>query len=109
MHRKALSNQKMNEYLKELCDLAGFDTIIEVNEFIAGRHIKTTKQKKELISSHTARRSFATNAYKAGMPVTDIMKFTGHATVASFMKYIRLTNEETAVKLADHKFFTGER
>lgn len=105
---KAISNQKLNSYLKELAQVAGFTQEVEINEFKAGRHEKRTLQKWELISSHTARRSFASNAFKRGMPPADIMKFTGHTTIASFMKYIRVTGEETAVILSEHEFFTGK-
>lgn len=105
---KQISAQKFNDYVKEVCREAGFTQPIEINEFRAGRQEKRTLQKWELISSHTARRSFATNAFKAGMPAPDIMKFTGHTTMASFMKYLKVTTEETAVFLSEHEFFTGK-
>ncbi len=38
-----------------------------------------------LISTHTAGRSFATNAYNAGIPVRKIMPITGYKTEASFL------------------------
>ncbi len=106
--KDAISNQKLNTYLKELGKIAGFTSSIEVNEFRAGGHEKKVMEKWELLTTHTARRSFATNAFKAGVPVKNIMEFTGHATVAQFMDYIKATSEETAVVLADHSFFTGE-
>jgi site-specific recombinase XerD len=105
---KAMTNQRMNIYLKELCKLAGFDAMVEVNEYRAGRHEKKAVPKYELVSTHTARRSFATNAFKAGIPAAEIMKFTGHEDMKSFMKYLKVTTEETAVILADHEFFTGK-
>lgn len=105
---RRISNQKLNAYLKELGQLAGFNKEVEVNEFRAGEHRRRSCQKWELMTSHTPRRSFATNAYKRGLPVTDIMKFTGHTTIKSFMKYIKVTNEETAVVLSEHDFFTGK-
>lgn len=58
------------------------------------------------IRTHTARRSFATNAYLAGIPMRDIMQITGHRTTESFLKYIRVTKLETAEKLKDHPFFS---
>ena len=58
------------------------------------------------IRTHTARRSFATNAYLAGIPMRDIMQVTGHRTTESFLKYIRVTKLETAEKLKDHPFFS---
>ena len=105
---KHISNQRLNDYLKELGQLAGFTQEVEINEYKAGRHSKQVFQKWELITSHTARRSFATNAFKSGLPAAEIMKFTGHTTVASFLKYIKTTSEETAVLLSEHEFFTGK-
>ncbi len=58
------------------------------------------------IRTHTARRSFATNAYLTGIPMRDIMQVTGHRTTESFLKYIRVTKLETAEKLKDHPFFS---
>ncbi len=58
------------------------------------------------IRSHTVRRSFATNAYLAGIPMRDIMQITGHRKTESFLRYIRVTKLETAMKLKDHPFFS---
>jgi len=70
------------------------------------KKIGNGNQKKWLqIRSHTARRSFATNAYLAGIPMRDIMQITGHRSTESFLKYIRVTKLETAQKLKDHPFF----
>lgn len=60
--------------------------------------------KYKLISSHTARRSFATNAYKAGVPTIAIMKITGHTKESTFLKYIRVSAEENAELLSQHPF-----
>lgn len=108
MADEAISNQKLNQYLKEIGKLAGFTQNIEVNEYRANGHEKKVLQKWELISSHTARRSFATNTFKAGMPIKNIIEFTGHSSVEQFMDYVKTTAEETAVTLADHPFFTGQ-
>ena len=105
---KRISNQKLNDYLKELGKLAGFTQGIEVTTHVAGESVKYTFPKWQLLTTHTARRSFATNAYKRGVPIPDIMKFTGHTTTQSFMKYIKVTAEETAVLLSEHEFFTGK-
>lgn len=106
---RKISLKSINLYAKELCQLAGFTQEIEINSFRAGRHLKSKVQKWELVGSHTARRSFATNAYKSGMPPLEIMRFTGHKTLASFLKYIRVSLEEAAVMNAQHKFFTGSK
>jgi hypothetical protein len=61
--------------------------------------------KWQLVSSHTARRSGATNMYLAKIPTFRIMLITGHKTEQAFFKYIRITSEENAVILANHPFF----
>lgn len=106
---RKISNQKLNDYIKELCQIAGFDGPVEITEFRAGRQSSQVFKKYELVGTHTARRSFATNALKRGLPVNEIMRFTGHTTMTSFMKYVRTGAQETAVSLADHEFFTGKK
>jgi len=64
--------------------------------------------KYELVSSHTARRSFCTNAYKEGMDTLAIMQLSGHKTEKSFLTYIKIDNEEFATRIANHKFFNKE-
>ena len=65
----------------------------------------TTTPKYDLVTSHTARRSFATNAFLADVPVLAIMKITGHKTETSFMKYIKMSSKDNAMKLQSHRFF----
>jgi hypothetical protein len=57
------------------------------------------------MSSHTARRTFATNAHLSGIAERDIMLITGHKTTSSFYKYIRSSSMENAIKIANHNFF----
>lgn len=97
-----ISNQKMNEYLKEIGKKAKFDELVSLQFTKAGREVITTVAKHTLISSHTARRSFATNMYLDNFPTISIMAITGHTTESSFMKYIRVTPKEHAEKLKNH-------
>ena len=62
----------------------------------------TNKKKYQLLTTHTARRSFATNLYLSGFPSISIMKITGHTTEKSFMKYIKITPTENAKLLQLH-------
>lgn len=105
---RPISSQKLNDYLKEVCKLAGFTGKVEVNYYQGQEHKQRVFEKWELITTHTGRRSFATNAYKRGIPIKEIMQFTGHKTIASFLQYIKTTGEETAVILSEHEFFTGK-
>ena len=102
---KVLSNQKMNDYLKDLGEEAKLDNDIQIPINKRNLKRKNTAKKYELITTHTARRSFASNAYLADVPVISIMKITGHKTERSFMKYIKISQEENADKLVDHPFF----
>jgi site-specific recombinase XerD len=102
----ALTNQKMNEYLKEVAKLGGLDEKIQVTKNKGSLRMTSTFNKHELVSTHTARRSFATNLYLADFPAISIMKITGHKTERAFLKYIKVTPEQVANKL---KLFWSER
>lgn len=82
-----LSHQKFNKYIKDVVALAGI---------------------KKLITSHCARRSFATNAFKSGVPSLSIMQITGHTTEKNFLKYIKVTKEENAQLMSKHEFFSNQ-
>lgn len=93
----AISNQKMNEYLKELSALIDcLQSPVMVTSTVAGKRKTVTKKKCDLITTHTARRSFATNMYKMGCPTRSIMAITGHKTESAFRAYIRLDSDEHA-------------
>ena len=108
---KSISNQKTNDYLKELGkleDKKGKKLLPCLNEIVSktftkgGVKLIESYQKWELLSSHTARRSFATNEYLAGTPTITIMAITGHKTEKAFLKYIKLTPNEHAKLLKIH-------
>lgn len=100
-----ISNQKMNKYIKEVGKLAELNEAITVSKTRAGQKEARTLPKYSLITVHTARRSFATNLYLAGMDTLTIKKMTGHHTEKSFLKYIRVSEEENASRAALHAFF----
>ena len=91
----AISNQKFNEYIKEVCKAAG---LTEKGRLSANPSLELW----ECISSHTARRSFATNYYLQGFPPIDLMKITGHTTEKVFLNYIKVTKLDTAKRLSKH-------
>lgn len=102
---KVISNQKFNEYIKEVCKLALITDEVLVNETKGTLRTSKSKKKFNLISAHTARRSFATNAFLSGVPPIQIMKITGHKTEKAFMTYIKISEKENAKKLQLHPFF----
>lgn len=101
----AISNQKMNAYLKEIGILAEIDEEFLFTLTKGGKNQSKSFKKYELITVHTARRSFATNAFLNNVPSISIMKITGHRTENAFMKYIKISQEDNANKLIEHPFF----
>jgi integrase len=100
---KSISNQKTNDYLKEIgikAELLNVKVTKEITK--GGLTIEKNMFKYELLCSHAGRRSFATNLYLSGFPSISIMKITGHTTEKSFMKYIKITPNENAKLLQLH-------
>ena len=97
--------QKVNEQIKKIGDKAGIKEMIIYEKIEGGNKVKYSAPKHDLITTHTARRSGATLMYLAGISTIDIMKFTGHRTEREFLNYIKITKEETAKKLINHKYF----
>jgi site-specific recombinase XerD len=68
----------------------GFNEDVKFEYKINGKVIKKTFKKWELISSHTARRSFITNAVKRDANLQYIKRASGHKSGSSFDKYVLL-------------------
>lgn len=101
----SLSEQKLNEHIKEVCKIAGMDAPIEIVRHAGGRRITEILPKWQLVSNHTARRSGITNMIKAGVPISSAMKISTHTTVKSFLAYLKISLEENADILAESAFF----
>lgn len=106
---KPISNQRFNDYIKEVAHLAGLDDEVttthtqqERGDFTPGR-VETRRPKWQAVTAHTARRSFATNMYKRGFPTLAIMAITGHKTEKSFLTYIKVSEAENATMVL-HQF-----
>lgn len=99
-----ISNQKFNEYIKEICLKVGIRKLV-----FGGKMNPETKRKEtgyfekwELVSSHICRRTFATLLY-GEIPTKDIMAVTTHTSISSFEKYIKTSKEESAIKIANYR------
>jgi integrase len=87
-----ISNQKMNDYLKEVCELVKIDHPITLTKYRGVERIEYTKPKYDFVSSHTARRTFVTLSLEKGMRPEIVMKLTGHKSYKTFKKYIKITD-----------------
>ncbi len=102
---KVIGNANFNEYLKTIGIDAKLNDKVMVSVTRGGKTQTDTKTKHELIQTHTARRTFATNLFLAGYSTLEIMKITGHRTEVEFLKYIRISSEEVAFKIAQDPRF----
>ena len=87
---------QFNSLLRELAQEAGIVQTCLVTRMVNTKMVEQHIPKALMISSHTARRTFCTLKFLAGMPVESIMKFSGHRTERNFLKYLRLDNELNA-------------
>lgn len=102
-----ISNQKQNEYLKEAAAMVPELQVKTMQgRTKGGIHREVARAKWERVTTHTARRSFASNCYRDGIPARSIMAVTGHRTEQAFMRYIRLTPDEHADIMARSSLFT---
>jgi integrase len=98
---RPITNQKFNEYLKQVAKLANFKEAITKQITRGGETETLIRHKWEMVTTHTARRSFATNMYKMGIPSITIMAITGHRTETAFLKYIKVTPQEHAERMRE--------
>lgn len=106
---RPMTNQKFNEYIKEIAKLAGLTDEVHIThtEMKEGKRrgakeverVTRHYEKWQCVSAHTARRSFATNMYKRDFPTLMIMKITGHSTEQAFLSYIKVSEDENAERM----------
>ncbi len=89
----AISNQKANTYLKELCKLAEIDTPTQKVSYIGGKRVEKNAPKYEFITTHIARKTFVTLSIENGILPDVIMKITGHKSYDVFKKYEKITSK----------------
>jgi site-specific recombinase XerD len=99
----------INRYIKEICRSAGMMETIRLTRNIRGKSRIVSFKKYELISTHTARRSFATNAYSSGMSLDDIQALTGHADRKTLLHYIKEDGRRRAARLKSQAFYQDNK
>jgi site-specific recombinase XerD len=68
-----ISNQKMNDYIKEIVEELGIT---------------------KTVSCHVARHSFATNALELGVPIETVSKALGHSSIKTTQIYAKITESK---------------
>ena len=95
-----ITNPVLNRFLKELGQLAGLDTPVEVIRYRGGIADVTTAPKYERLTVHTARRTFVTLNLGKGMSAEFVMKLSGHTSYKAFQRYVNLTPQRVAEEFA---------
>lgn len=87
-----ISNVKMNEHLKEIGQLCGFNEPIRLVYFRGSNRCEEVLPKWKLLTTHCGRRTFVITALQLGIPVEVIMKWTGHSDFASMKPYVKIVD-----------------
>jgi integrase len=95
-----ISNQKSNEFVKEICKYAGLDRECRISRFKSGYRIDEYFPLYELVTTHTARRTFITLSLEKGIIYEVIMKISGHTDYKSLKKYIKISEKVVENEMA---------
>ena len=95
-----ITNQKMNYYLKDLCELCGFNELISRTFYRAGQKVEELVPKYTLIGTHAGRRTFICFALSQGIPPQVVMKWTGHSDYKAMKPYIDIAEKVKAQQMA---------
>jgi len=94
-----LSNQKYNEYLKKAGEKAEFNSIETYIEYRGNKRTETTYKKWELLTTHTARKTFIINALYLGIQPDIIRAWTGHKDLRTMEVYTKIVNEQKRIEM----------
>ena len=88
-----ISNQKLNDYIKKICEYCGFTDPIHITGFKNGRRYDITRPKYSEITTHCGRKTFICFMLSIGVAPQVVMKFTGHADYKSMKPYIDIAEK----------------
>ncbi|KAA6303922.1 Tyrosine recombinase XerC, partial [termite gut metagenome] len=94
-----ISNQKMNDYLKELAELAQINEPIRETYYKGNERIDEVTPKYALLGTHAGRRTFICNALSLGIPAQVVMKWTGHSDYKAMKPYIDIADDIKATAM----------
>lgn len=94
-------DQDLNQRIKVVGLLLGWTEPAGLMEHRGTMQYQSSKRFCDAIVTHTARRTFATNAYKNGVPLSAIMAITGHSSEEMLRRYLKLNTKERALLAAE--------
>ena len=88
-----ITNQRMNDYLKELAELAGIDEPVRETYYKGNERIDEVMPKYALLGTHAGRRTFICNALALEIAAEVVMKWTGHSDYKAMKPYIDIADK----------------
>lgn len=88
-----ITNQRMNVYLKDLCELCGISAPVTQTWYRGAERHDDVAPKWRLMGTHAGRRTFICNALMLGIPAEIVMKWTGHSDYKAMRPYIDIADE----------------
>ncbi len=92
----SVSAQEFNRTIKKVAKLVLKEKTFTRTFNTAGQTKKEKSLRCKWISSHCARRSFASNFYELGVEPSGLMQITGHSTEKQFFEYIDINKRAEA-------------
>lgn len=92
-----IANQKQNDYIKEIFELAGYTQLTEKITTRGNRDIREKIPFYKRVSTHTARRTFITLMKKERRSDKLIASITGHKDMKTLNKYYQVDDEEKSI------------
>ena len=99
-----MNHTVFNRYIKKVAKEAGIDGIVQLSKSRRKEDGEET-HRWEMVSSHTARRSLLTNLYQSGVSARDCMAISGHKSISSFERYLKITSEQSVERLKGNGIF----
>ncbi len=100
-----IHENKVNKRIKEVCQMIGMIELEQINSRRGGQKQQATKQRYELVTTHTARRTGLTHLYKATNNIVECMEMSGHTDSKNFKKYIKITSKEISKGISESSIY----
>ena len=81
-----------NNMLHALFERCGFDSTVTVTYFKGSERYEVQKKKYEILSSHSARRTFVVECLTKGIAPLVIIRWTGHSNLETLRPYIAIVD-----------------
>lgn len=94
-----LSNQKLNDTIKEAAKEAGLTRLIVDTYFVGTERKEEQHEFCDIISCHDARRTFVSCSLAMGIPPQVVMKATGHKGYKTMQPYIDTATETQTIEM----------